>query len=285
MERAIAGYPPRIAGELASWAGLLRGHPNRPPTEWRTLRRYLNYLKTPLGDWARSYQTLRQVTTADIHTAVTAVKGARAHERAVALRSIFRALKQTKLIFTDPTRGLSVTRHEPLPETLPPDRLAGLLDITDRPAIRLALALVTLHALNGTDLTRVTLGDVISARAQLLVRRPHGRHTVHLDDLTLRLLHSWLRYRHQRWPRTTNPHLFVTRQTVIHTGPTSADYFPASFQRLGLTLNGLRTDRILDEARHTADPVHLVRVLGISVSTAMKYVRTAHPHRAGIIPR
>ncbi len=285
VERTIAGYPPRIADELTAWADVLRSHPNRPPTEWRTLRRYLFYLKTPLADWARRYQTLRQVTADDIRTAVTAVKGARAHERAVALRSIFRALKQTKLIFTDPTRGLRVTRHEPLPETLPPDRLAGLLGITDRPAIRFALALVTLHALNGTDLTRLTLGDVISARAQLLVRRPHGRHTVHLDSLTLRLLHTWLRYRHQHWPHTTNAHLFVTRQTVIHTGPTSANYFPASFQRLGLTLNGLRTDRILDEARHTADPVHLVRVFGISISTAMKYLHTAHPHRAGVISR
>jgi site-specific recombinase XerD len=98
----------------------LRCHPNRPPTEWRTLRRYLSYLKTPLADWACRYQTLRQVTADDIHTAVTAVKGARAHERAVALRSIFRALKQTKLIFTDPTRGLSVTRHEhPFPKLCP----------------------------------------------------------------------------------------------------------------------------------------------------------------------
>ncbi|MGW5679958.1 hypothetical protein ACWEV4_33630 [Streptomyces sp. NPDC003860] len=142
-----------------------------------------------------------------------------------------------------------------------------------------------LHALNGTDLNRLALGAVISARAQLLVRRPHSRHTVHLDEVTLRLLHTWLRYRHQRWPRTANPYLFVTRQTVIHTGPASNNYFPAAFQRLGLTLNGLRTDRILDEARDTADPVHLVRVFGISIATAMKYVHTAHPHRAGVIPR
>ncbi|MET9189245.1 hypothetical protein ABZX63_28900 [Streptomyces tendae] len=285
VEQVIAGYPPRIADELASWARRLRSHSDRPPTEWHTLRRYLSYLRAPLADWTGRYQTLRQVTADDVHAAVTAVKGDRAHERAVALRSIFRALKQAKIVFTDPTRGLSVTRNEPPPTTLPPDRLAGLLDITDRPAIRFALALVTLHALNGTDLNRLTLGDVISARAQLLVRRPHSRHTVHLDEVTLRLLHTWLRHRHQRWPRTANPHLFVTRQTVIHTGPASNNYFPAAFQRLGLTLNGLRTDRMLDEARDTADPVHLVRVFGISIATAMKYVHTAHPHRVGVIPR
>jgi hypothetical protein len=41
------------------------------------------------------------------------------------------------------------------------------------------------------------------------------------------------------------------------------------------TPSKLRQDRILDEARHTADPVHLMRVFGITASTAMKYVYTA----------
>ncbi|MFN2505803.1 MAG: toll/interleukin-1 receptor domain-containing protein [Acidimicrobiales bacterium] len=36
---------------------------------------------------------------------------------------------------------------------------------------------------------------------------------------------------------------------------------------------------ILDEARHTADPVHLMRVFGIADRTAMHYVSTAHPER------
>jgi len=39
-----------------------------------------------------------------------------------------------------------------------------------------------------------------------------------------------------------------------------------------------------DEARETEDPVHLVRVLGISIITAMKYIHAAHPHRAGPVP-
>ncbi|MFE3387399.1 hypothetical protein [Streptomyces anulatus] len=105
VEQVIAGYPSRIADELASWARLLRSRSSRPPTEWRTLRRYLCYAKGPLADWARRYQTLRQVTADDVLNAVTSVKGDRAHARAVALRSIFRALKQTKIIFIDPTRA------------------------------------------------------------------------------------------------------------------------------------------------------------------------------------
>jgi hypothetical protein len=53
----------------------------------------------------------------------------------------------------------------------------------------------------------------------------------------------------------------------------------------GVTLRAVRADRILDETHETEDPVHLVRVFGISVTTAMKYIHTAHPHRAGPIPR
>jgi hypothetical protein len=47
----------------------------------------------------------------------------------------------------------------------------------------------------------------------------------------------------------------------------------------------LREDRILDEARRTADPVRLVRTFGISGATAMKYVFTAHPERQAGLPR
>jgi hypothetical protein len=49
------------------------------------------------------------------------------------------------------------------------------------------------------------------------------------------------------------------------------------FRPLGLSPSKLRQDRILDEARHTADPVHLMRVFGITTKTAMRYVYTAHP--------
>lgn len=47
----------------------------------------------------------------------------------------------------------------------------------------------------------------------------------------------------------------------------------------GVTPPALRADRILDEARQTADPIHLMRLFGICDSTALKYVFTAHPER------
>ncbi|MER7193883.1 hypothetical protein [Streptomyces flaveolus] len=102
-----------------------------------------------------------------------------------------------------------------------------MLATTSRPGIRLALALIALHALNGIDLNRLPLDDVLAARGQLIVRRPNGRQVVHLDETTTHLLHTWLRQRHQRWPCTANPHLFVTRQSVIHTRPRLPPLLPA----------------------------------------------------------
>jgi hypothetical protein len=52
-----------------------------------------------------------------------------------------------------------------------------------------------------------------------------------------------------------------------------------------ITASQLREDRILDEARHTADPVRLMRLFGISDATAKKYVFTAHPERRSVLPR
>ncbi|MFC9616650.1 hypothetical protein [Streptomyces sp. NPDC056938] len=57
----------------------------------------------------------------------------------------------------------------------------------------------------------------------------------------------------------------------------------AAFDQIGLMPRRVWADRVLDEARHTADPVHLVRLFGISPNIAVKYVHAAHPDRA--LPR
>lgn len=62
-------------------------------------------------------------------------------------------------------------------------------------------------------------------------------------------------------------------------GPISRYGLGRPFRELGITARQLRADRILDEARHTADPVQLMRVFGLGVTTAVGYVRFAHPDR------
>ncbi len=52
-----------------------------------------------------------------------------------------------------------------------------------------------------------------------------------------------------------------------------------------MTLNVLRQDRILHEARASADPLHLMRLFGISTSTALRHVGPAYPERTAKLPR
>jgi hypothetical protein len=52
------------------------------------------------------------------------------------------------------------------------------------------------------------------------------------------------------------------------------------YPQVGFSL-AIRKTRV----RITADPVHLMRLFGISDATAMKYVYTAHPERQSRLPR
>ncbi|MFD9289659.1 hypothetical protein ACFWBV_15485 [Streptomyces sp. NPDC060030] len=53
----------------------------------------------------------------------------------------------------------------------------------------------------------------------------------------------------------------------------------------GFTLDGLRQDRILNEALETGDPLKLMRLFGITEKTAMHYVSVAHPEKTSKLPR
>ncbi|KOU33644.1 hypothetical protein ADK54_41855 [Streptomyces sp. WM6378] len=81
--------------------------------------------------------------------------------------------------------------------------------------------------------------------------------------------------------------MLVTRQTALapHHPAISPGAAHAVFTLTGLTATALRQDRILDEARHTSDPVHLMRLFGICPATALRYIHAAHPEKAGHRPR
>ncbi|WP_331743724.1 hypothetical protein OG762_48365 (plasmid) [Streptomyces sp. NBC_01136] len=49
----------------------------------------------------------------------------------------------------------------------------------------------------------------------------------------------------------------------------------AAFDQIGLLPRQVWADRILDEARETTDPVHLVRLFGIDEKTAIRYAQSA----------
>jgi hypothetical protein len=220
-----------------------------------------------------------------VQPAVSARTGEDAHHLIVALRSIFRALRQERLIFANPCAGISVARAEALPVTLPPDRLVGLLARARTPAARLAVALTALHATQPAELRAILMTDLDLLNARLAIRRRAGHHFIYLDELTFACLDAWLRERHRRWPRTPNPHLLISQQPSADTTPVAPRYIDECFAPTETSPSRLRQDRILDEARHTADPVRLMRLFGISDTTAMKYVFTAHPERQSVPSR
>ncbi len=124
--------------------------------------------------------------------------------RIVALRSLFRALRQEKLIFRDPTRGISLPATTRPPQPLPAERVAGLLDRAEGPAARPAVALVAIHALAEADLVRLQAAGLDLASCTLTVRRGHQCRIIYLDEVTAALASQWYRGR-ARYARVPQP--------------------------------------------------------------------------------
>ncbi|MEU6786087.1 hypothetical protein ABZ912_43440 [Nonomuraea angiospora] len=289
LHRRISTLPGRIAEELHRWMLVLQGQGRRPHPAFpfTTIRTYFNALAPVLNAWADRVTSLREITTSDIQAAIDDQPPATARNLLPALRSLFRALKQEKLIFRDPTRGITMAAQRRLPAPIPTDQLRGLIDRADGPLAKLVVALVAIHALGKKETDHLLLADLDLLTGQLHVTRNDSRHTVYLDELTHALAIQWVRERRRLWPRTTNPYLLVSRITAADPthSPIARTLTDAVFRRADISPGRLRRDRILDEAAYTADPIHLMRVFGISGKVAMKYVQAAHPERRTTGPR
>lgn len=289
IHQRIQSFPGGIAGEVAQWVKVVRGDGRRARRKlpFSSVRSYLNCFYPVLAGWSQRVTSLREITRDDIQAALDQHPGARAHNLLPALRSLFRALKQEKVVFRDPTRGVTLPFMRRLPAPIPSDLLRGLIDRAGAPAAKVAVALVAIHALGKKETALLLLEDLDLPRGRLAVRRPTGTHIVYLDELSRALMAGWLRERHRCWPLTGNPHLLVTRETAADTAgsPIALTVIDAIFGGLGLTPSSVRQDRILDEARQTADPVHLMHVFGLTAKPAMKYIQAAHPDRGPTMPR
>ncbi|WP_437031171.1 hypothetical protein [Streptomyces sp. enrichment culture] len=287
LREQIDRLPEPMAEQMHAWVKVMRGggRYEHPPAAYRLIRRYFRTVSATLTAWAAADKDLRQITGKDIQTELDRHRGNVARGLLNALRSIFRALKQERLIFHVPTAGLKAPAAVDLPRPLPSDRLAGALDRLDGPRSRLIVSLVAIHAIHAVEVARLLLTDVNLKNRTIAVRRGLHIHIVYLDDLSTRLVADWLRERRTRWPRATNPHLLVTAQTYRHPASPQISYtgMRSAFDQIGLLPRQLWTDRVLDEARETADPICLVRLFGIHPRVAVKYVHTAHPDKA--LPR
>jgi integrase len=295
IDQRIQTLPACIGDEVSRWVQVLRGEGRRaqPPLFYSSIRQYLGAIYPALLGWSRHIGSLREITPDHVREALRGLHGHHARHIHSALRSLFRSLKQERLIFRDPTRAISLRHVTLLPTPLASDRVAGLMDKAVTPLARFMVALVAIHALGSKELSRLKFVDLDLARGQLVVHRCDSRsvypheHTIYLEELTHTVAVAWLRERHHRWPLCANPHLLVSTQTAVDiTGQSmSTSAVRGYFAPLGVTPKQLRQDRILDEARHSEDPLQLMQVFGIAASTAMKYLYTAHPERRSKLPR
>lgn len=288
VHRLAAGVPDAFQAEVEVWIAVLRGQGRRPSPikDWATVRRYLGYILPVLHEWGTTMCCLGQVDIGDVQASFARCPPETARSALCGLRSLFRALKRERRIFVDPTVCVRLTRDPKVPRPLSADRLRGLIDQAPTVMAKAAVALVAIHALGPQQLRRLRLEDLERSAGRLTVRRSYGDRVVLLDELTVELLDEWLRERHRRWPHSTNPHLLVSRRSAMHADapPVHRYCLQALFAKTGVGAAQLRIDRLLDEARHTAGPVHLMRVFGVSATTAIKYVQAAHPERFAIDP-
>jgi hypothetical protein len=102
----LAGDLPRtITNELTVWLEVLSGRRGRAqPHAQTTIAAYLRMVVPIVAEWAQGYASLREVSTEDVAARVEVLTGSARTGTAVALRSLFAALKSQRMIFTDPAR-------------------------------------------------------------------------------------------------------------------------------------------------------------------------------------
>ena len=267
-----ADLPAAMTRELTTWWSVLSGALGRArPHAETTVAAYLRAVVPTVGDWAGRYASLREVTAEDVAVALEPLTGSARTGTAVALRSLFAALKSQRMIFTDPARRIRPGRFPARPVLgLDDDTRAALLARTARADHRLVLLLAGVHALSRADMTGLRIEQVDLAARWLTIR---GRR-VDLDELTHQQLCGWLEERRTRWPGTANPHLLVTAKSAYGLAPVSTRYF----RSLPTPPSQLRADRLLAAARDAnGDPLTLVRLFGVSDDTAMRYCTELDP--------
>jgi hypothetical protein len=274
LARRTADLAPQIADDVQAWIRQLRyGGPRSKPRARATSWAYLAAVQPLLVDWSATHQHLREITRSDIQSALAPMRGNERNHTLHVLRSLFRFCRREKLIFRNPTVGIKPAdepRRQPLP--IGPDAYEALAAAAVTVEQQLILALVVVHAATRTGLRELTVDDIDVAGRRITI----GEHPRPLDDLTHRLLLRHLDDRRQRWPQTTNRHVFISQSTAYGTGPASIYWLHTRVQDLNVTPGRLRIDRQLDEALISGgDALRVASVFGITEQTAVRYAEAA----------
>lgn len=269
VTRRIARLPEQMRDEVADWIKHLRFGGNRAvPRIQQTVYSYLHRVMPVLEQWTQ-HRALREIDSTAVKSALTGLTGYQRCMALVALRSLFRFLKQQRRVFRNPTKGFKVQNQRPyLPSPLDQTAIAEAKARATTPATRVIVALAAVHALTQKAIRHVQLDAIDLANRRIVIdsqARP-------LDDFTYEALAEWLQERRQRWPNTANPYLLVSQQTANEFGPVSSYFIKKPFARARATPGRLRDDRLFDEMQAVGpDPLHLATMFGISTTSAERY--------------
>ena len=265
----IGEFPADIQNELRVWFDVRRNGSSRPPRcrprSDNTTASQLRLARPALRIWATHHNSLREISRDDI-LAVLPPSGRPRASMLQALRSIFRVLKGRQLVFVNPTARLSAPApYSPTPAAVDLSALRNLLDSDD--PVRAALAaLLAFHAVRVGQLSRLNLTDLRDGRLHI------ADQTILLADPVQERLTAYLDYRARRWPNTANPHLFINDQGHTRTRAVTLWWIR---QRLGMSGQTIRQDRILNEAHASQGDVRRVcDLFGLSIAGAYRYTTT-----------
>lgn len=274
--RQVVGLPEAMTDELRRWFDvMLVGSPSPPrrrPRSPITARLCLGWAMPALRAWAAmGRESLREISPDDVRTVLPASGNPRA-TLGQALRSIFRILKDQKVIFTNPIAHIKTGYAEPrqpLPVAAP--LLRKGLDSPD-PARALLIALAAFHGLRSGQLRSLQLTDLRDGRLHI-----DGRAVLLAEAVRTRLA-AYLDYRSRSWPNTANPHLFLTVRSANGINAVGPRWVKLKVDITG-GAQAVREDRILDEAQATGGDIRrIIDMFGLSVSAAERYAATVdHP--------
>jgi hypothetical protein len=267
--RETAGLPAPMTSELTVWFDVMvhgsTTPPRRRPRNPHTIMSNLRATVPALRRWAAAgHASLREITRADVLAALPAEATPRklcGH----GMRSIFGVLKSRKLIFANPAVRLAHTCESPVaPPTVDLDVVRAALNSPD-PVRAAVVALVAYHGLRSHELRNLQLTDIRDRHLHI-----DGR-VIPLADPVRRRIGAWLDHRAERWPTSTNPHLFIHFRSAGRAEPVGVRWVFLTASLPG-GVQALRQDRILHEAIASGgDPRRLSDLFGLSIGHATRY--------------
>ncbi|WP_051047488.1 MULTISPECIES: tyrosine-type recombinase/integrase [Nocardia] len=283
LDAKLDGLAPAIAQQAECWVRTLHdGGPRQHRHTRANAMAYFNGVRPGLQAWSASHDHLREITREEVLAYLADLDGEPRMLALGGLRSLFAWAKRNGVVFQNPCAGI---RHGPrvrrIWQPLSDDEMAAALRAADTPQARLCVALAAIYAARPGQIRALLLDDVDLGNRRITI----GGRDLPIDEVTATALREWLDHRRSRWPRTANPHLLISKETALRTGPVSTAFLP-NLRGMTATLERLRIDRKLEEALACgADPLHLLVMFGITGTNAVRWATNARqladPHTAG----